>query len=123
MERVWARQVLWLCLVFLLLFVVVAVSRLYWLVDRRADVAPEDPGLWDHEMEWLEYVVLSVGGAREVWELQRFLEELGFRPIASRGHVLYLDYIYLGGQAVPVPWRSRVVERLLLRSGISVPGT
>ena len=106
MERVWALQVLWLCIVLLLLFVVVAVSRLYWLGDRQADVAPEDPGLWDHEMEWLEYVILSVGGASEVEELQRFLEDLGFRPVASRGHVLYLDYIYLGGQAVAVPWRS-----------------
>ena len=83
---------------------------------------PEDPQLWNHEMEWLEYVILSVGVDREVEELRWFLEELGFRPVESRGHVLYLDCIYLGGQAVPVPWRSRVVERLRLRSEDSVPG-
>ena len=107
---------------FLLSFVVVALSRLYWLGDRQAEVNPEDPQLWNHEMEWLEYVILSVGGDREVEELRWFLDDLGFRPVESRGHVLYLDYIYLGGQAVPVPWRSRVVERLRLRNKDLVPG-
>ena len=83
-----------------------------WLLVRRAEEDPEDPSFWCHEAEWLAGVVLRDCGGMEVEGLRWFLSELGFRPLASRGHVLYLDYIYVDGQAVAVPWRGRLVARL-----------
>ena len=103
---------------------VVALARLKWLLVCQAEEDPEDPLCWSHEAEWLEGVVLQDCGGMEVEGLRWFLSELGFRPLASRGHVLYLDYIYVDGQAVAVPWRSRLLARLRSRqeeNGYVVP--
>ena len=63
-------------------------------------------------MEWLEGVILQEGSGSEVEELRGFLSELGFRPRESEGHILYMDYLYVDGRAVAVPWRSRLKEVL-----------
>ena len=63
-------------------------------------------------MEWLEGVILQEGSGSEVEELRRFLSKLGFRPRESEGHILYVDYLYVDGWAVAVPWRSRLQEVL-----------
>ena len=63
-------------------------------------------------MEWLEGVILEEGSGSEVEELRRFLSKLGFRPRESEGHILYVDYLYVDGWVVAVPWRSRLQEVL-----------
>ena len=103
---------MWLCLELLLWFVISALARLYWLVAEQAREHPEDPLYWSYEMEWLEGVIQQEGSGPEVEELQMFLSRLGFRPRESEGHMLYVDYLYVDGVAVAVPWRIRLKEVL-----------
>ena len=63
-------------------------------------------------MEWVEGVVQEEGSGRDVEELRMFVSRLGFRPRESEGHILYMDYLYVDGVAVAVPWRIRLKKIL-----------
>ena len=58
-------------------------------------------------------MVREKGSGRDVEELEMFVSKLGFRPRESEGHILFMDYLYVDGVAVEVPWRIKL--RKILR--------
>ena len=85
------------------------------MVAQQARDHPEDPLYVTYEMEWVEGVVRGEGSGRDVEELEMFVSKLGFRPRESEGHILFVDYLYVDGVAVKVPWRIKLKKILRKR--------
>ena len=95
---------------FILLFA--ALARWHWLVAEQVRAHPEDPLYVTYEMEWVEGVIRGEGSGRDIEELEMLVSRVGFRPRESEGHIVFVDYLYVGGVAVEVPWRATLKEVL-----------